>query len=171
MHLKIITKASWNSAPLGTEIKVKLVVTGEGNWPEHNADGHVKAHYTYEQCEQGVQIDVSATKIEWQVIKPGTYVTAEGIKFTIKSNGEIDIKFIASNLVNSSGSEIEIWYAVGDNLEAAETFGWKKSFTISLDPTPPYGVTIRLWGKIKVEECDRACEYENNPTIIVYPKA
>jgi len=162
VDFEIVVNDDWVLAPIGTEIKIKIVVVRENNWPSHNVDRH--EYYTYKQCRQWVKYSIDATRLDWQVLKSGVYTT-KAFAITLFSNGEVTLEFIASNVVGSSGS-IETWYAVGNDLPEEESSSWGKSFTLSFDPAPS-GITVQFWNKINVTSEISACEYEDGPTITI----
>jgi len=169
---EIVTNTSWDTAPLNTEIKIRFFVINEDNDPDHNESANrpgLQAHYTLIQCKPFVEWSINATQIHWRVLKPGIYIAPEEIKLWIKSNVGLDIILSASDPENNEDKtdKIASWYAVGNSLEEAELFGWKKGFTISVDPAPS-GTTIRIWNKIEVTEKNSACEYKNSVMIKIY---
>jgi len=166
---EIVTNASWDTAKLNTEVKIRFFVVNEDNDPLHNESAYrpsLQAHYTLIQCRPFVEWSIDATQIHWRVLKPGVYIVSEGIKLWIKSNVGLDITLTASDLENTEdkSDKIATWYAIGESLEKAESFGWKKSFTIPLPPAPS-ATTIHIWNKIEVTEKNSACEYKNGTTI------
>jgi len=167
----INTNDSWDVAPLNTEIKVRIFIKNEDNWPQHNEYQYTvsgkRAHYTLLQCNEFFQYSIDATEVKWRILKPGTYITPKGIGLYLKSNIKIKIEFKASNLEDST--LIESLWAVGNNLSEAESFGWKKDFEIFLNSAPSEGIAMKIWNKINVKEKNSACEYNGKFTITVYP--
>lgn len=165
VHLKIITKANWNFVPIGTEIKVKLVVTGEGNWPERNADGHVKAHYTFKQCTQCIKVSVDATKIHYDTRKPGWFKSSYS-STTVTSGGSVKLCFGGSvdNPASPDG-EIETWYSIGGVWKiASDLAGYEYTFI------NPVGQTLDIQIKFHISSATSPGTYSNAFNLTFYPE-
>jgi len=121
---------------------------------------------------------LSGSRYDWRVRKPGEYA-ANSLTATLKSNSDVEVDFRgfanlrywASDRFPGVDQEIETWYAYGEAsdpsglkwIPAAEINGMDALVKDSCDLHAGY--SWKLWNKIKVKECNSACEYNDNATI------
>lgn len=123
---------------------------------------------------QWVDWSISGTRYDWKIRKPGEYA-ANSLTATLASNGDVGIQFDGfGNLysADSMNKEIETWYAYGDGLPPVEDERWIPASAlyelralVEDSDRLHGGLDWKLWNKIKVVECNSACEYENIATI------
>lgn len=128
---------------------------------------------------QWVEFSHSGTRYDWRVRKPGTYA-ANSLTFTLKSNSDVCIRFDGFENLRYVGSarfpgvkqDIETWYAFGEG-EHPGDFEWispsklnKRSY-IKDSANLHEGISWKLWNKIKVENCNSACEYQDDAMLTV----
>ena len=126
---------------------------------------------------QWAQFSLSATKINWRVLKPGVYRTNTPIRARLKSNGDAGLYLSGfGNMFNTEGDEIEVYYRiqqrVGGNWADIFANTWEEA--TNLDNHSPVTITedqshnwyqYMIRSMIEVGECDSACEYNNRGTI------
>ena len=119
---------------------------------------------------QWAELSLSATKIEWQVLKPGKYYI-KGIQATLQSNGDLYVEYAGfEDLVNDDPKPdvIPTYYACspGEWISASE-LNDHGDLVDELETHCPFGFT--LYNKIEVDGCKSACEYvdPNGATITV----
>lgn len=126
-------------------------------------------------AEAYANFSMTATRIDWRVLKPGTYA-ALATEIAVTGNGSISIQFDDfGNLAKVCGGSghIPVFYAFGEDLpshvseawtfapELNDSCNWLKP--ISLHPESPS--TVRMWSKISVGEEMPSAEYENTGVI------
>jgi len=117
---------------------------------------------------QWIDISFTGETWNWYVRKPGEYYTMCN-KITLASNEQVTVKFKEINnlksLTSDIAEEIETAYSIGDSgwINAANLNQKEKVYTDSLDLHD--GIEITLGNKIKVVNCNSACEYTGSATI------
>ena len=126
---------------------------------------------------QWVDWSISATRYDWRVRKPGTYA-ANSLTAILKSNSDVEVDFEGFDNLKYQGSDtflgvdqtIETWYAYGEGGPG----GVKWIPAVALNGTGALvkdscalhtGYSWKLWNKIKVTDCNSACEYNNDAKI------
>ncbi|MEW6227765.1 MAG: hypothetical protein AB1700_06655 [Bacillota bacterium] len=125
---------------------------------------------------QWIDWDISGTRWDWHVMKPGTYA-ADCIELEVDSNN--DVKILFSNFEDlqyleeapqGTLTEIATWYAIGNKMgelvwvPADELDRYQYAIYNSAQLHDP-GVTLKFWNKIEVLPCNSSCEYESEGTI------
>lgn len=126
---------------------------------------------------QWVEFSINGTRYDWRVRKPGTY-GANSLTATLKSNYDVEIDFDGFADLQYLGTggvkrTIDTWYAFGEGKDPGDT---KLEFipaadlnamdTIIKDSGNLHnGYSWKLWNKIKVENCNSACEYQDDANI------
>jgi len=125
---------------------------------------------------QWVEFSLSGSRYIWRVRKPGEY-TANSLTATLQSNGDVKIDFEGfANLQSVSGDSVEkeipIWYAATNVMDPNAIYNWIPATELNViddlvkDSAKLHrGYAWKLWNKIKVVECNSACEYQNDATI------
>lgn len=144
----------------------KVGICNKTSWPIN-----VTVHAS---VAQWVDWSISGTRYEWQVRKPGEYA-ANSLTATLKSNGPVTVDFAGFGNLYSADSvnqEIETWYAYGGTLPGSGDARWIPANALDgvkalvKDSVELHdGYDWKLWNKIKVVECNSACEYEDNAII------
>jgi len=124
---------------------------------------------------------MTGTRWDWFVKKPGDYA-ADCISGTIASNQAILVDYHEFGDLYAQVPEatidpwIEVWYAIW-NLGAPPAMtdpAWVRSTDLNLetewDKIPDSrelhsGITWKLWNRIHVENCNSACEYQDDAFI------
>jgi len=116
---------------------------------------------------QWVDVCLSATTIQWWVLKPGTYWVdcMDGVLF---SNGDVAITFAGfEDLENSEGDIIETWYAKQELFPHHDWFPvWVSAENLDGTYTIEENETChcymwKLFNSIGVKLCDSAGEYSD----------
>ena len=140
---------------------------------------------THASVAQWVDFEFTGTAWYWYVRKPGEYYT-DCNKLLISSNSDIkltfagfaDLKYLGDNGVDET---ISTWYKIKQEATndlklsyALPETPWKAaidlnqaSYTINDSQALHDGVLYSLWNKIKVDNCNSACEYEDQGTIYI----
>jgi hypothetical protein len=126
-------------------------------------------------AEAYADVSMTATRIDWRVLKPGTYAVL-ATEIAVTGKGSISVQFKGfGNLAKVGGGSghIPVFYAFGDNLpsnasevwtsapQLSDSFDWLRS--IALDSKSPS--TVRVWSKISVGEEIPSAEYANTGVI------
>ncbi len=137
----------------------------------------VKVHAS---VAQWIEFSISGTRYDWQVRKPGTYA-ANSLTATLKSNGDVGIDFDGFEDLQYLGQggvkqTIDTWYAYGEGADPGD-INWIPAAQVNeLDAVVEdscglhSGYSWKLWNKIRVTECNSACEYEDNAMITLVLK-
>jgi len=124
---------------------------------------------------QWIEWTLSGSRYDWRVRKPGTYA-ANSLTATLKSNSDVEVDFDGFDNLQYLGDDgvkedIDTWYAYGEAGNPGE-LEWIPAGRINdLDALVEdscdlhAGYSWKLWNKIKVTECNSACEYEDDATI------
>lgn len=129
---------------------------------------------------QWVSWSMSGTRWDWFVRKPGNYA-ADCITATLKSNQHVLVDYHDFGpLVAESSSVLDtipIWYAVGDFASGPPVKG-DPAWVYATDMNDPAewdtvydsfqlhnGIQFKLWNYIHVENCNSACEYDDDAYI------
>jgi len=132
----------------------------------------VKVHAS---VAQWIEFSLSGSRYDWQVRKPGTYA-ANSLTATLKSNGPVTVDFDGFANLQYLGAggvkqDIDTWYAYGEGAGPGD-MNWIPAASVNgLDALVRdsaglhNGYSWKLWNKIMVENCNSACEYEDNATI------
>jgi len=127
---------------------------------------------------QWIEYTLSGSRYDWRVRKPGTYA-ANSLTATLKSNSDVEIEFEGFENLRYQGSnqfpgvnqEIDTWYAYGEaadpgtvNFIPAEEMNGMDAF-IQDSADLHAGFSWKLWNKIEVDQCNSACEYQDDATI------
>lgn len=167
INFQIVTKSSWLSQPVGTKIKVQFtIIQVAGSSTEDNVGK--SAWYIFKKCDQGIEVSVDATKIRWEVWKPGWYATSFNI--TVKSGTDMQVRFgeTIGDLMGEEGS-IEVWYRIsgenGDWIPAPEL----KDYSFIIE-NPEAGKTVKIEVKIHVKFETPPGEYQNIFDMTICPK-
>ncbi len=122
---------------------------------------------------QWIEWQLTASKWKWYIRKPGTYV-ADCITANLKSNGPVGIKIVMGNITGgnpNTNSIIEAFYGADFSAQHPSNVQWWLPAPLEFQFTVPdsfdlhAGYAIKLWNKIKVVECNSACEYSATGTI------
>lgn len=126
---------------------------------------------------QWIEFTLTGSKYVWRVRKPGTYA-ANSLTATLKSNGDVKIDFEGfgdlQSLDESVKDNIPIWYAAADVVDPSyiRPKHWIRADAMNgIDALVEdsgrlhRGYMWKLWNKIRVVECNSACEYQNDATI------
>jgi hypothetical protein len=135
----------------------------------------VKVHAS---VAQWVEWSLSGSRYDWRVRKPGTYA-ANSLTAVLKSNSDLEFDFEGFENLKYQGSgqfpgvkqEIETWYAYGE-ADGLGALSWipaaalnAKDCLVKDSEDLHEGLSVKLWNKIMVDECNSACEYEDDATI------
>jgi len=136
----------------------------------------VKVHAS---VAQWIEFSLSGSRYDWRVRKPGTYA-ANSLTATLKSNSDVEVDFDGFENLQYKGSQefpgmkqyIDTWYAYGATLPNPHGARWIPAAEINkLDDEVKdcwglhNGYSWKLWNKIKVTNCNSACEYEDDAMI------
>ena len=127
---------------------------------------------------QWVEFSHSGTRYDWRIRKPGTY-GANSLTFTLKSNSDIcidfegfeNLKYNASEKFPGVNQEIETWYAYGEGENPGELSWFPAAELNEIDALVEdscdlhAGLSWKLWNKIRVVECNSACEYQDDAMV------
>jgi len=131
------------------------------------------------QVAQWINWQLDGTKWLWYVRKPGTYIT-DCISFFIQSNGEIVISFsgfesptYASTFTHVKDT-VDAWYGYGlgnlpeeiQEMASAEELN-ELSVFIPDSADLHEGISRKLWNKIRVVNCNSACNYIGRGTVTI----
>lgn len=116
---------------------------------------------------QWVDVSLSATKIQWWVLKPGTY-WVDCMTGVLLSNGNVTITFAGfENLVNKEGDIIDTWYAKQELFPDYERWPvWVSAEDLNGTYEIKENETChcymwKIFNSIGVKLCNSACEYED----------
>ncbi|MEO0130325.1 MAG: hypothetical protein ABIK76_01330 [candidate division WOR-3 bacterium] len=125
---------------------------------------------------QWIRWSIEGTKNLWRVRKIGTFAGIGPI-ICLKSNEDVVMTFEGFENPTNGETEIEKWYGFTDTTveHPSEVSQWisatdLNNYTIRFEfPNGCQPQSIKIWEKIEVEQCDRACEYvdPNGATIIL----
>lgn len=122
---------------------------------------------------QWIEFSLSGSRYDWRVRKPGIYA-ANSLTAALKSNSDVEIEFEGFGNLDGGGVRgyIDTWYAYGATLPGSEDPRWIPASALDgMSPTVPdsaglhTGYSWKLWNKIKVTECNSACEYQDDAKI------
>ncbi|MEO0120932.1 MAG: hypothetical protein ABIK40_06705 [candidate division WOR-3 bacterium] len=115
---------------------------------------------------QWIRWSIDGKKTLWRVRKIGTFAGIGPI-ICLKSNEDVAMSFQGFENPTNGETEIEKWYGFTDTTveHPSEVSQWisasdLNNYTIRFDfPNSCQSQSIKIWEKIEVEQCDRACEY------------
>lgn len=129
---------------------------------------------------------IAATRWDWRILKPGTYA-ADCISFTLTSNNSVYIDYEGFDdlaRVDDTYEDTEIdfglgvlpsiatWYSFGPDIAGAEANGWVAASALNNDDDliPDSrelhaGMSVKLFTKITVANCNSSGEYEDTATV------
>ncbi|MEO0130326.1 MAG: hypothetical protein ABIK76_01335 [candidate division WOR-3 bacterium] len=116
---------------------------------------------------QWIRWSIEGTKTLWRVRKIGTFA-GMGPIICIKSNEDVVMSFQGFENPTNGQTEIEKYYYFSDTTEDSppppDDSRWipasdLNNYTIPFDFPICHAITKKMWELIKVEQCDRACEY------------
>ncbi|MEO0097144.1 MAG: hypothetical protein ABIK78_03495 [candidate division WOR-3 bacterium] len=115
---------------------------------------------------QWIRWSIEGTKNLWRVRKIGTFAGIGPI-ICLKSNEDVAMSFQGFENPTNGETEIEKWYGFTDTTveHPSEVSQWisatdLNNYTIRFEfPNGCQPQSIKIWEKIEVEQCDRACEY------------
>jgi hypothetical protein len=114
-------------------------------------------------------ISLTATRIDWRVLKPGTYAVL-ATEITTSGKGKLSVQFSEFDDLkrDSTPGKIATFYGFGNSLDAVETEGWipaadLNSETLYIDLSEPSPVL--MWSKISLDEQTSSAEYESTGVI------
>lgn len=158
---------------IGATTALAAVWKQEGSHTYCNADQRIHV-CVCASLAQWMRLDVEATELKWRIMKPGEYAV-DGIGVQLISNGDVVVTFEGfSDLVNSEGDIIESYFAAvimgspwpgpGDWIRAADL---NQERVFLLEDQEHDELSIQLWNRLIVIDCDSACEYHSTGTIVV----
>lgn len=115
---------------------------------------------------QWMDLYIESLALYWRVLKPGEYA-CDGIGMHVRSNGDVKWTFAGwADMTNSEGDVIQTWYAITNLGDPAPGPGqWIPAADLNTLPLllpenqAHANLSLQLWNRIKVIECDSACEY------------
>ncbi|HVP57480.1 MAG TPA: hypothetical protein VMU02_05240 [bacterium] len=125
---------------------------------------------------QWLWFDLSGTRWDWRVLKPGTYA-GDCITFQFCSNGDIGVTYsgfadlYSPTTPTGCKNTIDTWYGYGTPFDPANPANWVRAADLNGVETtihqicPGHCMTTKLWTKIQVDTCNSACEYNNDAQI------
>ena len=130
---------------------------------------------------QWIEFSINGTRYDWRVRKPGTYA-ANSLTAWLKSNSDVEVDFRGFRNLKYRGSkrfpgveqEIETWYAYGEGADPGDdNLTWIPAVELNgCDAVIKDSAGLhtgsanwKLWNKIRVTECNSACEYNDNAMI------
>jgi len=131
---------------------------------------------------QWIEWSMTGTRWDWFVRKPGNYA-ADCITATIKSNQNVLVDYhdfgplVAVDTLKAVLDTIPIWYSVGDYTPTPPPKGdprwtWCRDLNNAAEWDTIFdskdlhdGLQFKLWNYIHVENCNSACEYEDDAWI------
>ena len=128
------------------------------------------------QVAQWAEWSISATKWTWFIRKPGDYY-ADAIQFSLRSNGDVQISASGFNdleYATSGGVNRYIetyYYATTDPDTLPSTDVWIRatdvngSFLVEDSADLHEGLTVHLWNRLKVVNCNSASTYRDTGII------
>lgn len=144
-----------------------------------NVVEHTLQLTTEVQVAQWAKLSFSGTKWTWFVRQPGEYY-ADSITVTLKSNGNVSLTadgfanptYLDSNELDGVKQEIEIAYGAGSDPRASDFTGWfepdeinGQELIVADSEALHEGISVKLWNKINVCECNSAGIYRNTGTL------
>ncbi|MGI6131701.1 MAG: hypothetical protein ACOYES_07500 [Bacillota bacterium] len=155
---------AWTSDPIPTrECNTRL-------WPLDVA--------VHASVAQWISWNISATRWDWRVRKPGTYCT-DCVTFVIHSNNSVRVDYegfadlaYEGDVVEGTLGAIATFYTMS-NTGSPPVGGWVAAESLNtphfdLIPntgTLHHGETFKLWNKIVVDPCNSSCEYHDDAKI------
>ena len=126
---------------------------------------------------QWIDFSLSYTQFDWYIRKPGTYA-GNCIAAWIASNSDILIDYDGFDSLMPAivgNNPIPVWYSFETDGGWPEVnAGWVEATDLNDDDDTildctllHYGIVWKLWNKIKVVECNSACEYSDYATITI----
>lgn len=147
---------------------------GECNYTKWPIDVTVHA-----SVAQWVDWSISGTRYDWRVRKPGEYA-ANSLTAFIQSNSDVEVDFegfedlqYQGDVAPGAEGKIETWYAYGEGGPGGVK--WIPAPAMNRAEVPDSGdlhagISWKLWNKIKVVECNSACEYQDDAIITLVLK-
>lgn len=122
--------------------------------------------------EAYADVNVTASRLDWRVQKPGTYA-AIATEISATGKGKLSVQFSEFcdlARVNGTAGMITAFYGFGNDLAAVETGGWISAADLNnktryIDLSDPDPMPILMWSKINVDDQDSSAEYENTGVI------
>lgn len=125
---------------------------------------------------QWLWFDVSGTRWDWRIMKPGTYA-GDCITFQICSNGDVGVNYegfadlYSPTTPKGCKNTIDTWYGFGTPFDPGNPANWVRAGDLNGDDDiirqicPGHCLTTKLWTKVQVDTCNSACEYEDTALI------
>ncbi|MEO0120931.1 MAG: hypothetical protein ABIK40_06700, partial [candidate division WOR-3 bacterium] len=115
---------------------------------------------------QWIRWSIEGTKNLWRVRKIGDFCGIGPI-MCLKSNEDVVMSFEGFENPTNGETEIEKWFYFTDTTVYEPDVNWQwisasdlNNYTIRFDfPNGCQPQAIKIWERIIVEQCDRACEY------------
>ncbi len=175
-HAYLALKLTTDGLPLSSEdlifcepINMEYNPVGSGYWHQVPLDPiYIKAVQ-----EAYADVNVTASRLDWRVQKPGTYA-AIATEISATGKGDLSVHFSEfSDLTRTDGlpGSIPAFYAFGEEFPSDEAWAsaselndpsrWLEPITLNQEVQS----TVRMWSKISVDSQDSSAEYENTGVI------
>ena len=175
-HAYLALKVTTEGLPPSSEdlifckpINMEYNPVGSGYW--HQVP--LETIYIKAVQEAYADVNVTASRLDWRVQKPGTYA-AIATEISATGKGDLSVQFSEFNdLTRTDGlpGSIPAFYAFGEDLPSDEAWtsaselndpsGWLEPITLNQEVQS----TVRMWSKISVDGQDSSAEYENEGVI------